>query len=201
MDWNERYAIADYVFGREPSRFVVAMEPWLDRGSRVLCVADGEGRNSVYLAKRGHTVAANDFAPNAIAKARTLAQATGVHVDFEQADLTRWTWPRHAFDAVFAVFIQFVGPDLRSAMFSGLKQAVRPGGLVLLHGYTPRQLDYKTGGPPFAENMYTPELLARDFADCDISRLEAYEAELSEGAGHAGRSALIDLVARTRAAH
>lgn len=199
MDWNERYSTADYVFGREPSRFVVASEPSLARGSRVLCIADGEGRNSVYLAGKGHRVAANDYAPNALDKARALATAAGVHVDYAQADLTAWAWPRAAYDAVFAVFIQFVGPAQRDAVFAGLKQAVVPGGLILLHGYTPQQLVYKTGGPPSVENLYTAEMLAQAFSDCDITRLEAYEADLSEGCGHAGRSALIDMIARTRA--
>lgn len=197
MDWNQRYAVSDYVFGREPSQFVVKVEPLLAPGSRVLCVADGEGRNSVFLARQGHTVTANDYAPHALAKARTLAAEAGVRVAYEQADVASWVWPRQAYDAVFAVFIQFVGPDQRDAIFAGLKQAVVPGGLVLLHGYTPKQLRFNTGGPSCVDNLYTSEMLRRAFSDCAIKRLEVYEAELNEGSGHSGRSALIDLVART----
>lgn len=199
MDWNERFAGSDYVFGRVASQFVQRQEPSLARGSRVLCIADGEGRNSVYLAGKGHHVDANDYAPNAITKARALAAAQGATVNFAVANLENWAWPQHKYDAVFAVFFQFAWPPLRDRIFAGLKQVVVPGGRIFLHGYTPKQLDYKTGGPQEVERLYTEELLRTAFADCGIEQLASYEAELDEGPGHKGRSALIDLVARTRA--
>lgn len=198
MDWNARYAAAEFVFGRAQSQFVRRMESSLARGSRVLCVADGEGRNSVYLAQQGHGVDANDYSPNAVAKATRLAAEARVDVAFEQVDLSTWTWPQAQYDAVFAVFIQFATPELRERIFAGLKGSVIRGGRVFLHGYTPKQLDYKTGGPPGAALLYTEDLLKMAFADCDIEMIEAYEADLDEGAGHKGRSALIDLVALTR---
>lgn len=198
MDWNARFAVADFVFGREPSQFVRRMEPLLTRQSRLLCVADGEGRNSVYLAQRGHRVDANDASPNALSKAARLAAEAGVSVAFERVDLSTWDWPIERYDAVFAVFIQFAQPPLRDEIFAGVKGSVAPGGRVFLHGYTPKQLDYKTGGPPDVRQLYTEEMLRRAFADCDIDVLTVYEADLDEGEGHKGRSALIDLVARTR---
>jgi cyclopropane fatty-acyl-phospholipid synthase-like methyltransferase len=198
MDWNARFSSPDYVFGKVASQFVVRMEPKLARGSKVLCIADGEGRNSVYLAQSGHQVDANDFASNAIEKAKLLAAEAGVTVSFAQADLSAWDWPKHKYDAVFAVFFQFAEPAFRDRIFAGLKQVVVPGGRIFLHGYTPKQLEYKTGGPPDAERLYTEDLLRASFADCDIETLVAYEAELDEGPGHSGRSALIDLIARTR---
>lgn len=198
MDWNTRFEGGEYLFGRAASQFVERMEPSLARGSRVLCIADGEGRNSVFLAGRGHHVDANDFAPNAIAKARRLAAEAGVTVMFDQVDLETWSWPQRAYDAVFAVFVQFAYPPLRDAMFAGLKRAVVPGGRVFVHGYTPKQLVYGTGGPPDAERLYTEDLLRSSFSDCEIERLASHEAELQEGAGHSGMSALIDLVARPR---
>ncbi len=199
MDWNTRFAGDDYVFGRSASQFVVRMEPRLARKSRVLCIADGEGRNSVYLAQQGHDVAANDFAANAITKAKKLAADAGVTIAYAQVDLETWNWPEHSCDAVFAVFFQFAFPDTRDRIFAGLKRTVIPGGRIYLHGYTPKQLDYKTGGPPDVERLYTEELLRTAFADCSIELLTSYEEELQEGAGHSGWSALIDLVARTGA--
>jgi cyclopropane fatty-acyl-phospholipid synthase-like methyltransferase len=199
MDWNARYDTRDYLFGRAASQFVVRMEPKLARASRVLCIADGEGRNSVYLASQGHAVDANDFSANAMAKAKLLAAEAGVAVSFEQVDLAAWNWPEHKYDAVFAVFFQFAAPAFRDGIFAGLKRCVIPGGRIYLHGYTPKQLEYKTGGPPDAERLYTEELLKASFADCDIELLASYEAELQEGSGHSGRSALIDLIARTKA--
>jgi SAM-dependent methyltransferase len=199
MDWNARYAIDDYLFGRTASQFVVRMESRLARRSKLLCIADGEGRNSVYLAQKGHIVDANDFSPNALAKAKKLAADANVNVAYEQVDLAAWTWPEHKYDAVFAVFFQFALPAVRDQIFAALKRVVVPGGRIYLHGYTPKQLEYKTGGPPDVERLYTEDLLRASFADSEIELLTSYEAELQEGAGHSGRSALIDLVARTKA--
>jgi hypothetical protein len=94
------------------------------------------------------------------------------------------------------VFIQFAPPAFRGEIFAGMKRAVRPGGVILLHGYTPKQLEYRTGGPPVVEQLYTEELLRAAFADCELLRIEAYERELDEGEGHKGRSAIIDLIAQ-----
>ena len=195
--WDARYAATpDYVFGTAPSRFLLNHAAALTPGSRILAPADGEGRNSVYLASLGHEVVATDISPSGQDKARRLALEAGVEVDFRVQDLKDWTLPRAAYDAVAAVFIQFADPDFRDQIFEGMKTAVKPGGLILLHGYTPRQLEYGTGGPPQIENLYTPELLRRAFGDFEIVTLDAYDADLDEGAGHSGRSALIDLIAR-----
>jgi len=105
-------------------------------------------------------------------------------------------WDAEQYDLVVAIFIQFMGPNDRDIVFEGLKRAVKPGGRILLHGYTPKQLEYGTGGPPILENLYTDELLRQSFGDFTIERLESYEAELREGTGHVGQSAIVDLVAR-----
>ncbi|HBS49954.1 MAG TPA: SAM-dependent methyltransferase, partial [Rhodobacteraceae bacterium] len=162
---------------------------------RALAVADGEGRNSVFLAEQGHDVTAFDAAQVGLDKARALAKRRGVSVDYHLAGVEDWDWSRD-FDAVVAVFIQFAGPELRDRMFRWMGQAVRPGGLLLLHGYAPRQVDYGTGGPPSRENMYTTEMLAAAYEGWEFLRLEDYDAEVDEGEGHSGRSALVDLVAR-----
>jgi SAM-dependent methyltransferase len=194
--WNGRFATESYVFGTRPAAFVADHAQVIPPRSRVLVPADGEGRNSVFLAELGHQVVATDLAEAGIAKARKLADARGVNVEFRHLDLQGWRWPDAEFDAVVAVFIQFAPPAFRDEIFAGMKRAVRPGGLVLLHGYTPKQLEYRTGGPAVVEQLYTEELLRSAFADCEILRLEAYERELDEGEGHRGRSAIIDLIAR-----
>jgi cyclopropane fatty-acyl-phospholipid synthase-like methyltransferase len=141
-------------------------------------------------------VVATDIAEEGLGKARRLAAARGVSVEFRHLDLQGWRWPEGEFDAVVAVFIQFAPPAFRDEIFAGMKRSVRRGGVVLLHGYTPRQLEYRTGGPSIVEHLYTEELLRTAFADWGILRLEAYERELDEGEGHRGRSAVIDLIAR-----
>ena len=193
--WNERYASDDYLFGTEPADFLHRAAPWLVPGETVLCIADGEGRNSVWLAAQGMRVTAFDPAPNAVAKARKLAAMRGAAVDFRVTDLDGWDWSV-PYDVVAGIFIQFVGPDARAILFDRIKTALRPGGLLLLHGYAPRQVDYGTGGPPDAENMYTLDLLRRTFAGWEVLRAEDFDADIDEGTGHSGRSALIDFVAR-----
>ncbi len=194
--WDKRYATKEYVFGKEPAAFLVDKAKYLKLGQSALAVADGEGRNSVFMAEQGMQVRAMDGSANAIEKAKTLAVERGVSVDFEVADILNWHWPVEQFDLVVAIFIQFVGPEQRSEIFKGIKRSLKPGGILLLHGYTPEQIDLGTGGPPFVENMYTPELLKSDFSDFDILELNAYQREVQEGRGHSGMSALIDLIAR-----
>ena len=132
----------------------------------------------------------------ALDKARKLAQQRGVKVQFEQVDLAQWSWGESRFDVVVAIFIQFAPPGLREQMFAHIKRCLKPGGLLLLQGYTPRQLHYRTGGPSQAENLYTETLLREAFADMEIVELREHDDVISEGAGHSGMSALIDVVAR-----
>jgi SAM-dependent methyltransferase len=193
--WNERYASDEYLFGTEPADFLRRAAGWLRPGETALSIADGEGRNSVWLAGQGLRVTAFEPAPNALAKARRLAAARGVEVAFHLGDLDGWDWSQ-GFDVVAGIFIQFVGPDERAALFGRIDRALRPGGLLLLHGYAPRQVGYGTGGPPMVENMYTLDLLRAAFAGYEVLRAEDFDAEVDEGRGHSGRSALIDFVAR-----
>lgn len=143
--WSARYRDAgdEYLFGTAPNRFLAAQAGWFGAGMSVLSVADGEGRNSVWLAGQGCSVTVTEI-----------------------------------------------------SQLAGMKQAVRPGGLLFLEGYTPKQLEYGTGGPSAVENPYTGALLREAFADWEIVLLREYEDVMEEGRAHSGRSALIDLVAR-----
>lgn len=194
--WDQRFDREDYLYGTEPSQFLRAQRNRLSPGQRVLVVADGEGRHAVHLAEQGLEVTAMDSSGVALAKAHRLAAERGVRVHFHQADLRDWTWTPARYDVVVAVFIQFAEPELRASIFAGMQRTLAPGGLLLLHGFTPAQLAYHSGGPPCAELLYTPELLRQAFAALEILRLEEYLGELQEGPGHVGQAALIDLVAR-----
>lgn len=196
MSWNARFASDDYHYGTEPSAFVVAQAWRLVPHSAVLSVAEGEGRNAVWLAGQGHTVHAVDGAPNALAKARRLAEARGVPVTTEEADLSAWHWPEARYDAVLGNFIQFAPPALRDALFAGMARALKPSGLMLLHGFAPRQLANSSGGPPVAENLWTLDLLRAAFAGWHVLHQADYNAVLDEGPGHSGAAALIDFVAQ-----
>ncbi len=198
MSWDQRYASNEYHYGTEPNAFLVAEAQRIPPGAHVLAVADGEGRNGVYLAGRGAIVHAVDASPVAIDKAKRLAAARGVTLQHEQVDLLHWDWPAGAYDAVVAIFVQFVDAGDRPAFFRNMASALKPGGVLLLEGYGPGQLAYGTGGPRYAEQLYTEDLLRDAFADMRIEVLRAYDAVIEEGPAHSGMSALVDLVAVKR---
>lgn len=196
--WDGHYADEHYIFGTEPNVFLAAQRDLLKPGQRALAVADGEGRNGVWLAQQGLQVVSVDFSAPAVGKAGKLAAERGVTVERHVSDVMEWNWPANAFDIVAAIFIQFASPAQRPVLFQRIKDALKPGGYLILQGYTPRQLEYKTGGPPCAENMYTEALLRESFADMEIVHLREHEEFIAEGTKHYGQSALIDLVARKK---
>jgi len=192
--WNDRFSAPGYLFGTEPNAFLKSEAHRLKPGAKALSIADGEGRNGVFLASRGLDVLAVDFSPVALAKSRELARSRGVALRTEQVDLLGWTWPTAAFDVVAAIFIQFASETERPRMFAGIKQALRPGGLLLMQGYRPEQLAYATGGPKEIGNLYTRALLEASFADFTELDIREHDDVVQEGGGHSGMSALIDLV-------
>ena len=194
--WDQRFAAPEYIFGTAANVFLISQQARFKPGVRVLDIACGEGRNAVWLAQQGCEVAAVDISPVAIEKAGRLAADRGVRVSFEVGDLRTWRWPQSAFDAVVSIFIQFATPAERTRMFGGFMRTLKPGGVLLLQGYTPRQLEYKTGGPPQADHMYTESMLREALPGMEILHLREHEDVLSEGTKHVGMSALIDLVAR-----
>ncbi|MDP2063327.1 MAG: class I SAM-dependent methyltransferase [Phaeovulum sp.] len=194
--WNERFAGAGYLFGTAPAAFVARLAPRLAPGSRLLSVAEGEGRNAAHLAGLGHHVTAFDSSETALAKARALAEGITPAPAFHLARIEDWQWQADAFDAVFGVFIQFAPPALRDRIFTGMAQTLRPGGRVLLHGFAPRQLGNRSGGPRAPAQLYTLELLRAAFPGWQIEHAADYDADLDEGEGHQGRAALVDFVAR-----
>lgn len=194
--WNARYATDDYIFGTAPNGFLASQAALIQPGMRALAIADGEGRNGVWLAEQGARVHAIDFSAAALEKARKLAAIRGVTLEIEQADVLNWSWPEAAYDLVAAIFIQFTPPPERERIIAGIRRTLKPGGVLILQGYTPKQIEFGTGGPPSAANMYTADLLRGWFGDWDILHLHAHESVISEGSHHHGMSALIDLVAR-----
>lgn len=193
-DWENRFSSPGYVFGEEPNAFLVRQKQRLPKIGRVLAVSDGEGRNGVWLAEQGLEVVSMDFSPKAQEKALALASKRNVTITTERADLLTYPWPVAAYDVIVAIFIQFMGPVERAGVFRGMRRALKPGGLLILEGYTPRQIAFGTGGPKSPENMYTRPILEEAFGDFRELEIHEYEAELHEGSGHCGKSALIDLV-------
>lgn len=194
--WDERYATDDYLFGTAPNAFLASQKHQLVPGARALALADGEGRNGVWLAEQGLDVLSVDASSNALAKAKKLAAERGVRLETDLVDLATWDMGEARFDLVAAIFIQFAGSSLRRELHRRIRRALRPGGLLILEGYGPKQLEHRTGGPPDRDNLYTADDLREDFAGMEILHLEEREAVIHEGRAHDGLSALVDLVAR-----
>jgi cyclopropane fatty-acyl-phospholipid synthase-like methyltransferase len=195
--WEGRFSAPGYLFGTEPNAFLARQADRLKPGTKALSVADGDGRNGVWLAQQGLEVHTVDFSPTALAKAEALAAERGVAIRTEQADLLAgWNWPRDAYDVIVGIFFQFAPPAQRTVIFEGIRQALKPGGLLLIEGYGPKQLEYGTGGPKKLDQLYTKDLLVEAFGDFAELSVEEYDAEVDEGDGHVGMSALIDLAGR-----
>jgi len=195
--WNERFDKAEFIFGKEPNEYLVEKtQQYLKPGQKVLCIADGEGRNGVWLAKQGMQVIGFDASDIALAKAKQFAKENQVEVEYSFSDTDSFAWHANTYDAVIGIFIQFADPAMRERIFQKTYETLRPGGIFILQGYTPKQLEYKTGGPSLIEHLYTEEMIRDLIQDFDIRELTVYEKDLSEGARHTGMSALVGLVAQ-----
>jgi SAM-dependent methyltransferase len=168
----------------------------LPSSGRALAVADGEGRNGVWLADQGLDVVSLDFSPSAQKKARALAVERNVHVDFVQADVHRWDYPEATFDVVVEIFTQFSSPAERALKWAGMRRTLKSGGILVLQGYTPKQLQYGTGGPKEIENLYTRAMLEAEFSGFFQLKIVEEEREIHEGTSHGGMSAVINLTGR-----
>ena len=195
--WNQRFAAEHYVFGESPNAYLQSQVAHLVPG-HALAVADGEGRNGVWLAEQGLVVDAFDFSENAIRKAKALAQMRQVQVDFSVSDWQSFHWQEAHYDNVVGIFFQFANAADRQQIFAHMDACLKPGGTLLIQGYTPRQLDFNTGGPGKLEHLYDEALLLKAFGHYDILDLRTYEAELSEGTGHQGMSGLLGFTARKK---
>jgi SAM-dependent methyltransferase len=194
--WETRFGVPDYVFGTQPNYFLASCKPLLPHSGRALAVADGEGRNGVWLAEQGLNVLSLDFSPSAQRKAEALAKQRGVAITFLRADVHAWDYPEAAFDVVVEIFTQFSSPAERTRKWAGTRKALKPGGLLILEGYTPKQLQYGTGGPKEIENLYTRAMLEEAFRDFRDVKIVEEELEMHEGTAHGGMSAVINFTAR-----
>jgi SAM-dependent methyltransferase len=193
--WDEKFAPEDYQYGTRPNAFLAA-EAWrLNPSSQILAIGDGEGRNGVWLAEQGHRVTTVDVSPRALQKASKLALDRGVRITTICADLRDFDFPVDTYDAAVAVFVHF-RPGDRQRVHAGLAHALKPGGLIILEGFTPDQLKHASGGPPVEEMLYTPDMLRADFDGLEVLHCEAGDTWLKEGPLHQGQAATVRFIAR-----
>ncbi len=195
--WNARYAEPSFAYGTEPNSFLVSQKQYLKPGMKALAVADGEGRNGVWLAQQGLDVLSVDGSEVGLRKARELAKSRGVSIGTESADLTTWKWPENEFDVVVAIFIHFP-PGTRERMHEKMLRALKPGGVLIMEAFTPEQLEYKTGGPPVREMLYTVEMVRDEFSKGEILLLQQMLTDLHEGPYHRGTASVVRLVVKRK---
>ena len=193
--WSQRFETKEYIFGEIPNKYLVSQRSQLKSG-KVLAIADGEGRNGVWLAEQGLQVDSFDFIESAVTKAQKLASSRGVEVNAMCSDWQSFDWKPSEYDNVVGIFFQFVEPEGRAEIFKKIDQVLKPGGVLILQGYSTKQMDYNTGGPGKIDHLYDADLLRNSFKNYEVIDLQVYEAEIHEGAAHKGMSGLVGYVAR-----
>lgn len=193
--WNQRYAQPGFFYGTEPNDFVAECAPLLPAGP-VLCLAEGEGRNAVFLAGRGHAVTAMDHADAGLAKARRLAAERGVALATTVADLADFVIEPGVWAGIVATFVHLPQP-LRREVHRRVAHGLKPGGMFVLEAYTPDQVRHRTGGP-----VNQPELLMKlaelrdELGGLELVVARELERNTSEGTGHRGLGAVVQIAAR-----
>ena len=192
--WNERYSSDRYAYGMEANDFLVSMIDSLP-GGKILCLAEGEGRNAVWLAEQGNAVTAVDASDVGLQKAVRLAQARAVDITTVHADLADYDIGTQQWDAIISIFCH-LPPDLRHDVHRRCFTGLRDNGMILLEAYTPSQLDYKTGGPPVAEMMMDTRSLRSELNGLEFLHLQECVREIHEGQFHNGPGAVVQALAR-----
>jgi SAM-dependent methyltransferase len=196
-DWNQRYGTTEYVYGTAPNTFVAAMAARIPPGP-VLCIAEGEGRNAVHLARLGHRVTAVDASSVGLAKAASLARAHDVTLETTVADLAVYPIEPGAWSGIVATFAHFP-PPLRRRVHAGVVRGLRPGGVFILEAYTPAQIAFGTGGPKDPALCMRLAELREELAGLEFILAQECERDVVEGTGHTGRGAVVQVLARRTA--
>jgi 2-polyprenyl-3-methyl-5-hydroxy-6-metoxy-1,4-benzoquinol methylase len=196
--FDERYSEPGYHYGTEPNEFLRAQRHLLVPGQKALVPGDGEGRNGAWLAMQGLDVVTFDLSPVGVEKAKILAAERGVTIDARVGDITTWAWGERAYDVIVLSFLHFA-PDVRARMNAAVWRALKPGGLVILEAFGPRQLEMRkrgaTGGPKIIEYLCSVDMMRQDFPGAEFLVLEETEADF-EGRTHSGRCSVCRVVAR-----
>ena len=194
MMWDDRYHTEEYVYGTEPNFFLLENVDQIPSGD-VVCLADGEGRNSVFLAERGRRVTAIDLSEVGVNKARELARSRGVDINFVVADLRTYDLGVERWGAIISIFAH-MPPKVRADVHARVVTALTPGGILVLEAYRPDQIGRGTGGPSLLEMMMNLEELRRDFVALDLTLASEVDRDIREGRGHQGMGAVVQLLGR-----
>ena len=191
--WDERYDTQAYIYGKQPNEFLVSALPRIEKG-RVLSLAEGEGRNAVYMAECGYEVTGLDSSSVAKRKALKLAKEKQVSFDYINCDISQFTFHTNYWDGIVSVFFP-LPPTLRRQLYNNIQRALRPGGILIVEAYTPDQIAFGTGGGSDPSTMQTKKSLEEDLAGMSFIHLEEKEREVYEGSFHTGLSSVVQCIA------
>lgn len=191
--WDERYSEPGYAYGTEPNRFLVSVADRIPRGA-VLCLAEGEGRNAVYLAGLGFDVTAVDSSAIGLKKTRFLARERGVNVATVNADLTDFPIEPGAWQGIVSIFCH-LPPVVRAALHERCIRGLAPHGAFVLEGFTPRQLELRTGGPRSPELLMELDVIRQELPGLRFEIAREIKREVIEGRCHDGTAAVVQLLA------
>ncbi|MCZ8537861.1 class I SAM-dependent methyltransferase [Paenisporosarcina quisquiliarum] len=191
--WNERFQDAKYVYGTEPNEFLRDMQKKLQLSGDALTIAEGEGRNAVFIAEQGLNVTAWDYAESGLEKTKKLGETKGVTVKTELVDLNEAQWVTNQWDEIVCIFGHFP-KELRNKTLRGVKEAVKPGGYFITEVYSHYQIPYKSGGPQKLDLLYSPEEFLQTFSDWRTVHFFMGEVVRHEGELHNGLSHVIQFV-------
>jgi ubiquinone/menaquinone biosynthesis C-methylase UbiE len=191
-DWDERYGAAEYAYGVEPNDFLRDHASQIPAGP-VLCLAEGEGRNAVFLASHGHTVTAVDFSRAGLDKAERLARARGVEIELVEADLGAFDLGADAWSGIVSIFAH-TPPDVRRRIHAAIPRALRVGGALVLEAYRPEQRAHATGGPRDVSFLPTLGELRAELSGLDLVIAREVDREIHEGRFHHGLGATVQIV-------
>jgi len=192
--WDERYSVEQYVYGKVPNYFLVQMYGKLKTGD-VLCLAEGEGRNAVYLARQGFHATAVDASKVGLAKADKLAREFGVAIETVVADLAEYRIEKGAWDSIVSISCH-VQQDLRRRLHRDVVTGLREGGTFLLEAYTPKQLEFGTGGPSSTDYLMDLETLRKELHGLEIIHGKELVRDVVEGSHHTGKASVVQILAR-----
>lgn len=195
--WHERFKSEEYFYGEEPNVFIQQQAFRLEPCRKVIAFAEGEGRNAVFLAKKGHEVTTFDYAESGLQKTQKLARKHNVNVHTQKLDLLADDVPNEEFDAAIMVFGHFHQDD-QAMVLNKMKHAVKPEGMMMLEVYSKEQVKYGTGGPPDLEMLYDPKEILAWCAGQEVIHFFYGEQERVEGKAHTGLAHVIQLVLRKK---
>lgn len=193
--WNERYNTKENIYGDIPNDFLVFASSQIPPQAKILCLAEGEGRNALYLAKQGHDVSAVDFSEVGINKLKAQAKLQKINIHAEVADLNEYDIGQNKWDVIVAIF-SHLPPLLREKVHHNAALGLKDNGLFIMEAYHPLQLNFKTGGPQKIEMLYSADILKADFKNLKIVLAKELEREINEGQGHAGPSYVVQFIAK-----